>query len=81
MRQILNGTRGVFRKLDGGEYVAIIVRRGDLPAGFADAHTKGTGKPAKLRDGYEIVWSVTDCHWLTANTASMQVIETVPVVF
>lgn len=81
MRKIVMGTRGTFKKIDGGEYQAIVVFKDQLPEGFIQTNTKGTGKPMKLREGYEVVWSATDCHWLTVNAASMNALESVPVVF
>jgi hypothetical protein len=81
MRQIVKGLRARFTKLDGGEYQAIVVRKDELPGGFMAANTKGGGKSMNLRPGYEVVWSATDCHWLTVNMASCQPLERVPVVF
>lgn len=81
MREIVMGLRARFTKLDGGEYVAIVVRKNELPGAFMTHNVKGNGKPMKLREGYETVWSATDCHWLTVNMASCQPLERVPVVF
>jgi hypothetical protein len=49
---------GTFVKNDGTVRTMRFVKITDLPKGFLNENTKGTGKTRNLADGKELVWDI-----------------------
>ena len=59
--------RGTFTKASGELRTMFFVRTQDLPTGFIETNTKGTGRTRNLKEGLETVWDLQTRSWRTFN--------------
>ena len=62
--------RGTFTKASGELRTMFFVRTQDLPTGFIETNTKGTGRTRNLKEGLETVWDLQKQQWRTFNWTS-----------